>query len=93
MADDAPIVTAPLAAAAPPLHRLWSSFTELGRGWHVLQDAASFHTEEVAVLHAGRDALLKFWEDMGLTFRPEGDGYYITVAAPRLAWRPSGSLL
>lgn len=45
------------------------------------------------MLDAGRDALLRFWEDMGLTFRPEGDGHYITVAAPHSAWRPSGSLL
>lgn len=92
LAADAPAVTEPLATEVPPLHRLWESFTELGRSWRVLQDAASFHTEEVAVLDAGRDALLGFWEEMGLTFRRQGDGHYITVAPPHVAWRPSGSL-
>jgi hypothetical protein len=67
---------------------LWSSLTELGRNWKVLQDAASFHAEEATVLDTGRDALLTFWEEMGLTFRPEADGHYITVAAPELAWQP-----
>jgi hypothetical protein len=88
LAGDPPIVTEAVAAEVPPLHRLWSSLTELGRSWKVLQDAASFHAEEATVLDTGRDALLTFWEEMGLTFRPEADGYYITVAAPELVWQP-----
>lgn len=87
--DEASIVTEPVATAVPPLHRLWSSFTELGRGWKILQDSASFHLEEVAVLDKGREALLTFWKEMGLTFRPHGDGHYITVAQPHRAWRPT----
>lgn len=87
--DDAPIVTEVVAQDVPPLHRLWSSLAELGRGWKVLQHAASFHADEVAVLDSGRDALMRFWDEMGLTFRPHGDGHYITVAAPELAWGPN----
>ena len=30
---DGAAVTEPLATLVPPLHRLWKSFIELGRGW------------------------------------------------------------
>jgi hypothetical protein len=86
---NAPIVTEVVATEIPPAHRLWSSFTEIARGWQVLQHAAAFHVEEEWVLDRGRDALLEFWKDMGLTFRPEGDSFFLTVAAPQLAWKPS----
>ena len=83
--DTAPIVTEAVAAAIAPLHRLWSSFTKVAREQRVLQFAAEFRTAEVAALDVGRDALLGFWKEMGLTFRPEGDSFYLTVAAPHVA--------
>jgi hypothetical protein len=83
------IATEPVAAIAPPLHRLWSTFTDIARGFCILQSADGFHVEEQAALDSGRDALLEFWNEMGLTFSPHGETFYISVAAPHLAWRPA----
>ncbi len=85
---DGPIVTEVISAEAPPLHRLWYQFAGLAREWRVLQPVATFREHEAGILDRGRDALLEFWEDLGLTFRPEGESFYLSVAAPHLAWRP-----
>lgn len=82
------VVTEVLRSEAPPLHRLWTHFAGLAREWQVLQPAATFRVHEANILDRGRDALLEFWADLGLTFRPEGESFYLSVAAPHLTWQP-----
>lgn len=92
IADCDEIVTEPVAATVPPLHRLWRTFTEIARGFRILRPADDFHIEEQAALDAGRDALIAFWNEMGLTFSPHGETFCISVAAPHLGWRPASAV-
>jgi hypothetical protein len=73
----------PLAARLPdPLRLAWKHIVQAFDQGQLLSGAARFAAAEQAVLEAASLALVRMWQELGLTFRPEGDGYYATVAGP-----------
>lgn len=82
-------VTSSLRDKREPLHRLWSIIHEESRKLSVTEgDPAVFYAEEQQVLDACGRAIVEFWSDIGLSFTPLGDGYYIHVADPQDCWPP-----
>lgn len=67
----------------------------LDRAWRAICDCLDIplfdgpedfvRVEQEAIDHAGT-AIVEFWRRLGLTFRPEGAGFYISVASPGEAW-------
>lgn len=83
------VVTELVTEHVSPMVRLWAGMTPIVRNLNVLTSAAEFAFAERQALDAGRDVLLAFWATLGLSFTPQGDTFYLAVAPPDLAWRPT----
>lgn len=80
-------VTTPVRAECEPLHRLWSIIHEEAQKLSVAEgDPAAFYHDEQLVLDTCGDAIVAFWTDIGLSFTPHNDSYYIHVAHPQDCW-------
>lgn len=82
-------VTSSLRDKCEPLDRLWSIIHEESQKLSVTAgDPAVFYAEEQRVLDTCGDAIVTFWFDIGLSFTPFHDSYYIHVAQPQDCWGP-----
>lgn len=83
-------VTSSLRNRCEPLHRLWSIIHEESQKLSVTEgDPAVFYAEEQQVLDTCGRAIVSFWSDIGLSFTPLDDSFYIHVADPQDCW-PTG---
>jgi hypothetical protein len=70
---------------AAPLDRVWRAICEC-LDIPLFDGPEEFVRREQEAIDRGGSAIIEFWRHLGLTFRPQGDGFYISVASPDEAW-------
>lgn len=82
---EAPVTTV-RAQEFGPLHDCWDGMHQTFASFPLICPPKRFAELEPQLLEEAGDLILELWRKLGLTFRPVGDGFYITVAAPHGAW-------
>lgn len=69
-----------------PLHECWDTMHKLFASFPLISSPPEFAQLEPDAFETGGDLIVELWRNLGLTFRPEGDGFYITVSGPEEVW-------
>lgn len=84
--DPAPSVTSVRAEEFGPLHDCWEAMHQMLSSFPLLCTPERFAELEPQLLETGGNLILQLWRELGLTFQPVGDSFYIAVAGPDEAW-------
>lgn len=74
-----------------PLRELWSGVHEVFLSTPLAPEVDEFAEIERDALDKTGELLLQFWQNIGLTFRPQDEGFYIAVAPPNQCWPGNAS--
>ena len=78
--------TATLGDDLGPFHECWAEMHRLFAAFPLIATPERFAELEPELLRGCGALIMELWAKIGLTFRPEGDAFHITVAGPFDAW-------